>query len=137
MSLRIESIPMRKERMEMIDIDQACRPAGWMMKDRSGDCTQILPCPGTTILIGRTKASGRTKTGKVNLIWVDSKGELVVLPLEIKKDRVEIKIDGRPFVLTIKRKGDERIEGEVKEGKGSKVPFDPAGTWGADINPGG
>jgi hypothetical protein len=133
----IDSIPMRKERMEMFKIDQTFKPAGWMMTDRNGGCAQILPSPGTTILIGRTKPSGRTKTGKVNLIWVEDDGDLVVIPLNIKGNSLEFEMDGRQYFLTIENPSDARIGGSIKGGSRKKTPFDPAGTWGADVNPGG
>lgn len=131
----------------MLDSRQLLQKGGWRMTYREPKnrlCSELLPEPGTTIVIGR-KGKGYTAA------WMTSAGTLQTVNILPKKSEWEarVKRDGRSYVITVgmnaapAAKGPLKISGLVKETSRAAVIRPPGGkeeaqgTWTAEANPGG
>ncbi|HWN44630.1 MAG TPA: hypothetical protein VNW71_20570 [Thermoanaerobaculia bacterium] len=139
----------------MTEISHFLAPGGWKIdfKDpKNAVCTKLLPKPGTTLLIGRSR-----KRGACTVVWMDdSSGNLRTLDNLVCKGaywEAVIRAGNKYFVITAwKAKGTDgtpRIAGDIEEGRKSNklvaraaawkpgTDFNTQGTWGAEANPGG
>jgi hypothetical protein len=132
----------------MAETSHLLEPGGWRMTYRESKnkvCTELLPEPGTTILIGQPR------TGKgCSAVWVDRKGKLQTISILPVDDHWEAKVkyDGKNYVITVDVRpgtnGKPAIGGMVKPANSKTAPIlrpggglEAQGTWGAEANPGG
>jgi len=140
----------------MTEMSHFLAPGGWRINFRNPKnaiCTRLLPKPGTTLLIGRSKT-----VGACTVVWMDdsSKSLRTVEKLVCKGPYWEaiIQDDKKKFYVVTAWKGTSKdgkptIAGDIEEGRGSKLvaqaaaawkpgtDFTTQGTWGAEANPGG
>ncbi len=133
----------------MAEASHLLEPGGWRMTYRESKnkvCTELLPDPGTTILIGQPK------TGKgCSAVWIDRKGKLQTISILPVDDHWEAKVkyDGKNYVITVSVRpgtnGKPAIGGMVKPAPNTRTApmrkppgeLEAQGTWGAEANPGG
>jgi hypothetical protein len=138
----------------MTEISHFLAPEGWRIsfKDpKSAICAKLLPKPGTTLLIGRSKTRGAC-----TVVWMDdSSKNLRTLDNLVSKGAYWEAIirDGKKYFVVTAWKGTSKdgkptIAGDIEEGRKSKLAARAAalkpgtelttqGTWGAETNPGG
>jgi hypothetical protein len=139
----------------MTEISHFLAPAGWRINFRDPNntiCTRLLPKPGTTLLIGRSKTDG-----VCTVVWMDdsSKKLRTVEKLVCKGAYWEAIIqDGKKnYVVTAwkgtSKDGKPTIVGDIEVGRkshklaASAAALKPGkdlttqGTWGAEANSGG
>jgi hypothetical protein len=114
-------------------------PQGW----RVTRCNKpLIPEPGTTILIGRSK------NGKAcSVAWVDKSMALRTIDNLVDKGgywEALVKNGSQYYVVTVWEEGEHKIAGDVEPGRrstraGKKGGWehDMSSTWGAEANPGG
>lgn len=132
----------------MAEPSHLLKPEGWRMLFRKSEnqvCAELLPDPGTTILIAQSR------TGKgCSAMWIDRKGMLktvAILPVEDHWE-AKAKYNGQSYVITVAVNpgvnGRPTIGGlvKVRPSKASSIRKPPGGweaegTWGAEANPSG
>ena len=133
----------------MAETSHLLEPGGWRMtykESKNKVCSELLPDPGTTILIGQPR------TGKgCSAVWIDRKGKLQTISILPVDDHWEAKVkyEGKSYVITVGVRpganGKPAIGGMVKPAASSRTApirkppgeLDSQGTWGAEANPGG
>lgn len=140
----------------MTEMSHFLAPGGWRINFRNPDnaaCTKLLPKPGTTLLIGRSRIEG-----VCTVVWMDegSKKLRTVEKLVCKGAYWEAIVQDekkKSYVVTAwkgtSKDGKPTIAGDIEEGRRSKLVAKAAaalkpgtelttqGTWGAEANPGG